>query len=57
MDSEHETIEGAAGVAVAAMLERRDSILGQNVVVIICGGNISAEKLEQIRCGGDSSRT
>ncbi len=54
MDSEEDTIEGAAGVAVAAMLELQDSIVGQNIAVIICGGNISKTKLEQVRSGGNS---
>lgn len=54
MDSEDDTIEGAAGVAVAALLELEDSVYSQNVVVIICGGNISASKLEQVRSGATS---
>jgi threonine dehydratase len=49
MDREGDTIEGAAGVAVAGMLALRDSIIGQNVAVIICGGNISDAKLEEVR--------
>lgn len=49
MRSETDTIEGAAGVAVAAMLESRDLIRGRNVVAIICGGNISDDKLAQVR--------
>ncbi|MCP5091049.1 MAG: threonine/serine dehydratase [Gammaproteobacteria bacterium] len=56
MDSEEDTIEGAAGVAIAAMLQRRTSIRQQNVAVIVCGGNISAEKLETIKTGGDNNR-
>ena len=52
MDSEGDIIEGAAGVAIAAMMQLQDSIHGQNVVVIICGGNISDTKLEQVRSGG-----
>jgi threonine dehydratase len=54
MDSEGDIIEGAAGVAIAAMMQLQDSIHGQNVVVIICGGNISDTKLEQVRSGGSS---
>lgn len=54
MESEGHIIEGAAGVAIAAMMQLRDSIRGQNVVVIICGGNISKEKLEQVRSGGNA---
>jgi len=57
MDSEGETIEGAAGVAIAAMLERRTSIRQQNVAVIVCGGNISAEKLEHIKSERDSNES
>ena len=49
MDTEGDVIEGAAGVAIASMLELGGSIRGQNVVVIICGGNISQEKLDQVR--------
>jgi threonine dehydratase len=49
MACEKDTIEGAAGVAVAAMLELQNSLSGQNVAVIICGGNISKTKLEQVK--------
>ena len=55
MKSETDTIEGAAGVAVAALLELKDSFRGQNVAVIICGGNISDEKLQQVQSGGAST--
>lgn len=51
MSSEGETIEGAAGVAIAAMLELGERLEGQKVVVIICGGNISGDKLEQVSAG------
>jgi threonine dehydratase len=51
MDEEGQTIEGAAGVAIAAMIERRDAVAGKNVVVIICGGNISDETLARVRSG------
>lgn len=49
MDSEGDVIEGAAGVAVAGLCELAPSIRGQNVVVVICGGNISDDKLNQVR--------
>jgi threonine dehydratase len=49
MAREGHTIEGAAGVAIAAMIERRDDIAGKNVVVVICGGNISEETLNRVR--------
>ena len=54
MDSQGDTIEGAAGVAVAALLEHRDLVVDKDVVVIICGGNISASQLEQVRSQGHS---
>ncbi len=48
MNTEGQTIEGAAGVAIAAMMARQDQISGQNVVVIICGGNIADDKLAAV---------
>lgn len=49
MDCEGDVIEGAAGVAVAGLLERRSEIAGKNVVVVICGGNVSEETLQEVR--------
>ncbi len=49
IDSEGDIIEGAAGVAVAGLFERRSEIAGKTVVVIICGGNISEEALREVR--------
>lgn len=48
MDRERDVIEGAAGVAIAGMLAMRDSIKGQKVAVVVCGGNISAEVLDSV---------
>jgi len=48
IDHEHHAIEGAAGVAVAGLLARKEEIAGQNVVVIICGGNIAEDKLQAV---------
>jgi threonine dehydratase len=39
-------IEGAAGVAIAALGHYPDSIAGKKVVVIVCGGNVSQETLD-----------
>lgn len=50
MDVHGDTIEGAAGVAIAALQRRRDVINGMKVAVIICGGNVSQETVESI-CG------
>lgn len=46
--SERGIIEGAAGVAIAGLLARAADIAGRNVVVLICGGNISPQTLSQL---------
>ena len=51
MDAEDQTIEGAAGVAIAAMLERADAIRGQRVAVMICGGTVSGDVLDRLSAG------
>lgn len=56
MDSEGHTIEGAAGVAIAGMICRKDEIRDKNVVVIICGGNISQDTLTRVRTMGTDSK-
>ena len=48
IDAEQHQIEGAAGVAVAALLNRHDAVKGAKIVVIICGGNISEETLKSV---------
>jgi threonine dehydratase len=48
IDYEHQLIEGAAGVALAAMLGQKDVLAGQTVVVLICGGNVSRDTLKRI---------
>ncbi len=48
LQTQHMLIEGAAAVAVAAMVKRRDRLAGKNVVVIICGANISLETLKSV---------
>jgi len=49
IDAEQHQIEGAAGVAIAALTNSARAIRGMNVVVIICGGNISQQALESVR--------
>lgn len=41
-------IEGAAGVAVAAFLKERERLPAGNVVIVLCGANVSLEKLRDI---------
>lgn len=48
IDSHHQLPEGAAGVAIAAMKKAAASFQGQNIVVIVCGGNISRETLRKV---------
>ena len=46
---EHDTVtEGAAAVAIASLMKNRERYQGQNVVVVICGGNISPETLKEV---------
>ncbi len=48
IDSHHMLLEGAAGVAIAGLVASKAQYVGKNVVVIVCGGNISRETLKQI---------
>jgi threonine dehydratase len=48
IDAHHMLPEGAAGVALAGLRLLADSYKGKNVVVIICGGNISRETLKEV---------
>ena len=48
MDSQHQIAEGAAGVAIAAMKKKAADFQGQNVVAIVCGGNVSRETLRKV---------
>jgi threonine dehydratase len=48
IDSHHMLPEGAAGVAIAGLLASGDKYKGKNVVVIICGSNVSRETLKQV---------
>ncbi len=41
-------IEGAAGAAVAALLKNAERFAGKTTVVIVCGANISPEKLREV---------
>ncbi len=44
----HMLIEGAAGVAIAAFLREKNNLRGKRIAIILCGANISAEKLNLI---------
>ena len=48
IEKERWIVEGAAGVALAALLKERERFAGKRVVVVLCGRNIAAEKLREI---------
>lgn len=48
IDSHHMLLEGAAGVAIAGFQQIADEYQGKNVVIIVCGGNISRETLKTV---------
>jgi threonine dehydratase len=50
IDKHHMLIEGAAAVAIAAYRMMRERFAGNNVVILICGGNISLETLKKVIC-------
>ncbi len=43
-----ERIEGAAGVAVAGLLQQRKRLAGRRLAVVICGGNVDDEVWRQV---------
>lgn len=48
IDTHHMLLEGAAGVALAGLLATAKQYDGQDVVAIVCGGNISRETLKRV---------
>ena len=48
LDAHHMLPEGAAGVAIAGLLASGDKYRGKNVVVIVCGGNVSRDTLKKV---------
>ena len=48
IDSHHMLLEGSAGVAIAGLLANAEEYANKNVVVIICGGNISRATLKKV---------
>lgn len=51
VNAEGHAIEGAAGVAIAALLESREQLLAKNIVVVVCGENIADDKLAIVMAG------
>jgi len=48
VEKERWIVEGAAGVALAALLKEQQRFAGRRVAVVLCGRNIAAEKLREI---------
>lgn len=42
-------VEGAGALAVAAFLQQRQTFVGKTVVLLLCGGNISAQQFSRIQ--------
>ena len=47
IEAEHMLCEGAAALAIAGLLCAKEHVRGKNVVVVVCGANISAERLKE----------
>lgn len=48
IDAHHMLVEGAAGVAIAAFMQVANDYAGKNVVIVVCGGNISRQTLKAV---------
>jgi threonine dehydratase len=48
VEKHHKIIEGAAGVALGAFLKDSDRFKGKKVAIVICGSNISVDKLQTV---------
>ncbi len=48
LEMQHQLIEGSAGVAIAGFQKLHPKFIGQNVVIVLCGANISLSMLKQI---------
>ena len=48
IDFEHCLVEAAAGAAVAGFLKKKEHLKGMDVVIVICGGNVSSAIIKQI---------
>ncbi|MGI9199889.1 MAG: threonine/serine dehydratase [Woeseiaceae bacterium] len=49
IEAEKEPLEGAAGVALAALLKHKAVESGRKVAVIICGGNVSQQVIDGVQ--------
>ena len=56
IENHRQIVEGSAGVTIAAFLKEKEKFAGKNSALIMCGGNVSFEKLQKIihRDGGNN---
>jgi threonine dehydratase len=47
LDEHHMLVEGAAGVAVSALLQMGSAVRGRTAAVVLCGANVDSQFLEQ----------
>ena len=55
LTAEHTLVEGAAGVAVAGFWRKERELPGARVAVVLCGANVSVEKLAGVLSAGHGS--
>jgi threonine dehydratase len=48
MEVHHMLIEGAAALPLASFLKEQKSMSGENIVLVICGANVSLQTLKGI---------
>ncbi|TFL18346.1 threonine dehydratase [Jannaschia formosa] len=48
----HNAAEGAGAAPLAALLKEREAMAGREVAVILCGGNIDADRMATVLTGG-----
>ncbi len=48
IDAHHMLLEGAAGVALAGLRKKAAEYRGKNIIVVICGANISRDTLRKV---------
>ncbi len=48
VDKHHKIVEGAAAVALSAFMNNVSEYMNQRVVIIICGANITTQKLKEL---------
>lgn len=55
LKEEHMVVEGGGAVGISALLSEKVKKLGENVAVVLSGGNIPMQVLKEIIAGGDGA--